>query len=584
MRRGRVYSVVEPPVLAAFALGLLAAGAAAGEARFTFAVLGDRTGGAQPGVFESVVDEVAFLDPDFIITVGDHIEGYTLDAEEIERQWDEFLEIMDSAGIRYYLTPGNHDIWDGLSEKIYRDRFGDLDRAFKIENTRFIIFDVSRDYGVEDISEDRLKWLAEELEESEGAAHTIVFLHRPLWCEDFSFGRDGPLHELFREHGVTAVFSGHYHRYFYTERDGIRYYCVGSSGGSMWSSEREGAFYCYMLAQVIGDSLRVELMEPGSFRPVDSVTMQGVIDLTKFKKESVLLSEIRVYGTTLAGAAMESVAVVNAGGRTLRDTVRWDVRGTWSVEPERDYIEVPPGEVGRLTALVSTDGLLFPVPSLTICLHYRDEEPVEIVRRLNVRRMLEAVRIDAPPVIDGRLDDEGWLHLTPETGFFGPRGGRSAGDPTSLRVGYDGLNVYVGVECADADPRGMRTTVEERDGFVLYDDHVSVLLQPDREVEVFYQIVVNPNGAVFDRKIVVNPYGSYEMKPGWDASVRAEAQVGGDGWTAEFLIPLAEVGSAGPGSEWGFNFQRRHVRRHTMSDFQPPLGFSASTVGVLEFR
>ena len=214
---------------AAIALVLFAAWLAAGEPRFTFAVIGDRTGGAREGVFEGVIAEVAFFDPDFMITVGDHIQGYSMEKDEIERQWDEFEAIMDGSGLKYYLTPGNHDIWDQQSESVFKDRAGYTDKAFKIDNTRFIIFDVSRNYGPEDFTEDQVKWLTKELEKSGDAAHTLVFLHKPFWCEDFSFGRESWLHNLFLEHGVTAVFSGHYHRYFYTERDGIRYYGVGSS-------------------------------------------------------------------------------------------------------------------------------------------------------------------------------------------------------------------------------------------------------------------------------------------------------------------------------------------------------------------
>ena len=565
-------------------LGLLATGSKGGDDRFTFAVIGDRTGGARRGVYEGVIAEVSFLDPDFIITVGDHIEGYSFDRDEIESQWDEFEAIMKPGGIKYYLTPGNHDIWDDQSYEIYKDRFGDPERSFKIENTRFIILDVSRLYGFDDFSEDQVKWLTKELEKSEDAEHIFVFLHKPFWCEDFSFGRESRLHDTFLEHDVTAVFSGHYHRYFYTERDGIQYYCVGSSGGSMWSSEREGSFYCYMLGQVIGDSLRIELMRPGSFRPADSVTMEGVTDLTRFQKESVQLSEIRVDGTSLAGTARVTVSIKNTSGQTLRDTARWALREGWSVEPEQDYIEVPPGEVGQLTAIVSADGLMFPVPSLTVRVPYRDEEPFEVVKYLNVRRTRHADRISAAPRIDGRLDDEAWRSTSPVTEYFGWRGGETNGDPTSVWIGYDSLNLYLAVECRDAEPESVLATIHERDGFAGHDDHVGILLQPDREKEAFYQVLVNPNGAVFDREVLINPYGSYVMNPRWNAAVEAGAHESMNGWQAEFRIPLADLAPAAGGSEWGFNFQRRHVRQRTVSNFQAPLSFSSYTMAILEFK
>jgi hypothetical protein len=352
----------------------------------------------------------------------------------------------------------------------------------------------------------------------------------------------------------------------------------------MWSSEREGSFYCYLLGQVVGDSLRIELMKPGSFPPVETVTMEGVIDLTRFKKESVKLSEIRVDGTTLTGTARVSVTIANTSEQTLRDTARWDLREGWTIEPERDYIEVPPGEVGQLSAIVSADGVLFPVPSLRISLPYRDEEPFEIVEYLRVRRMGEAEPVDPAPAIDGRPGDDAWQGIAPETEYFSWRGGETEGDPTSVRLAYDDENLYMVVECSDSEPDSIRAIIEERDGFAGYDDHVGILVQPDRDAEVFYQILVNPNGAVFDRQIMINPYGSYVMNPGWNGSVEARAEISDGGWTAELMIPLSDLGPASEGSEWGFNFQRRHVRQGTVSNFQAPLAFSASTMGILEFK
>ena len=213
-----------------------------------------------------------------------------------------------------------------------------------------------------------------------------------------------------------------------------------------------------------------------------------------------------------------------------------------------------------------------------------DDGREEIVEYLRVRRTGQADRVAAAPVIDGVADDEAWQGISPETEYFSWRGGEGTGDPTSVRVGYDGENLYLAVECADAEPDSIRAIIHERDGVAGYDDHVGILVQPDRDAEVFYQILVNPNGAVFDREISINPYGSYVMNPGWNGSVEARARISEDGWTAELKVPLAELGSAGAGSEWGFNFQRRHVRQRTVSNFQAPLAFSASTMGVLLFE
>lgn len=40
-----------------------------------------------PGVFERDVEVANLLRPDFVIQVGDCIEGYTADLDELTRQW-----------------------------------------------------------------------------------------------------------------------------------------------------------------------------------------------------------------------------------------------------------------------------------------------------------------------------------------------------------------------------------------------------------------------------------------------------------------------------------------------------------------
>ena len=43
---------------------------------FQFAVIGDRTGGHRPGVFQGGMDVLNLLQPEFVMSVGDFIEGY----------------------------------------------------------------------------------------------------------------------------------------------------------------------------------------------------------------------------------------------------------------------------------------------------------------------------------------------------------------------------------------------------------------------------------------------------------------------------------------------------------------------------
>src|SRR6478735_7437856 len=46
---------------------------------FRFAILPDRTGGNRPGVFEAALAKLNLMQPEFVISTGDLIDGYTLD-------------------------------------------------------------------------------------------------------------------------------------------------------------------------------------------------------------------------------------------------------------------------------------------------------------------------------------------------------------------------------------------------------------------------------------------------------------------------------------------------------------------------
>src|SRR5262245_13834812 len=57
---------------------------------FRFAIVSDRTGGHREKVFSRAVEQLNYLQPEFVLSVGDLIEGYTLDKERVAQEWREF--------------------------------------------------------------------------------------------------------------------------------------------------------------------------------------------------------------------------------------------------------------------------------------------------------------------------------------------------------------------------------------------------------------------------------------------------------------------------------------------------------------
>src|ERR1700730_11871768 len=56
---------------------------------FRFAIVSDRTGGHRANVFAQAVEKLNLLQPEFVLSVGDLIEGGGKPAEQIKAEWDE---------------------------------------------------------------------------------------------------------------------------------------------------------------------------------------------------------------------------------------------------------------------------------------------------------------------------------------------------------------------------------------------------------------------------------------------------------------------------------------------------------------
>ena len=256
---------------------------------FQFAILSDNAGGGRPGVLEAGIRMLNLLQPEFIVILGDLIEGYTAPdggpaTEDTYRKWwaelDEHLEQLE---MPFFFLPGNHDINTPASTKVWRERYGGTREyyQFRYADTLFLMVNtedppkdtnellrtdpaqakvledaykaikaaaadgapgeqlldlatpIEEYFGTTSISDEQVDYFRHVLADNTDARWTFVMMHAPAWWSPTSAERDPgnftKLEELLAGRDYT-VFAAHTHTYDYRQRHGQDYITTAMTG------------------------------------------------------------------------------------------------------------------------------------------------------------------------------------------------------------------------------------------------------------------------------------------------------------------------------------------------------------------
>lgn len=243
---------------------------------FRFVVIGDLTGGEEPGKFDMAIQRINELSPDFVITVGDLIEGYTYDRNEILRQWEAVHTSVEKLEMPFFHVPGNHDITNALMMEVWKEKFGHDHYAFKVGETLFLILNV---YDPENIgfSQEQQQMVEKSLEQHSKDHPVFVVLHDPLWnLIEKNFPGAKTISDLLYEYNVTW-FCGHEHRYWFRNYNAHPHYMLAGLASSYIKQDPKlGLFQNLMQVTVKSDQVRISNLHLDGLLPTDIVNDENI--------------------------------------------------------------------------------------------------------------------------------------------------------------------------------------------------------------------------------------------------------------------------------------------------------------------
>lgn len=202
---------------------------------FQFVIMADRTGGHRPGIFADAVEKVNLLQPEFVMCVGDLIEGYTNDPVEIDSQWDELDSMVKKLDMPFFYLPGNHDISTAEMADSWNKRYGRPYYHFIYRDVLFLCLNTDDPYQQDksgSMSDAQIEYAKQTLSANPNVRWTFIFMHKPMWTMKFFSGISRIEEVLMDMDRDYTVIVGHVHKYIKTTRREHNYYILSTTGGS----------------------------------------------------------------------------------------------------------------------------------------------------------------------------------------------------------------------------------------------------------------------------------------------------------------------------------------------------------------
>ena len=528
---------------------------------FRFAVVTDRTGGHRDGVFEAGMHKLDLVRPEFVVSVGDLIEGYTDDPVVLDREWNELEGLVGRLQMPFFYVPGNHDMSNAVMAEAWKSRFGPSFYQFTYKDVLFVALNSELFGMVHDpktplpgpwTQADQMAFVERVLAENRNARWTFVFLHQPLWDSQRPNPDWQKVETLLADRPHT-VFAGHFHRYTEAQRGGHEYITLATTGGE---SRLRGTVWGEFdhVAQVVmtKDGPVIANLRLDGILPADVVTTESR-KLVQALQGAVVAEPLLGNGRTF-NQGTQRFSIANPSTRHLEVWARFLPSRDLVPGKVEERVSVAPGDVTTLELPVRARAArsyetLTPASAIfELETQQASGAEISLERQLAVlpERRFDALRTTRAVTVDGDLTEWGRLPIVVEepAGRYG-HGSYRGPEDASFRFGvrYDAQYLYIGIDVRDD------SIVASADEVLRNQDHVAISVdaRPDPErsknEELFAAIrsgamgkLVSPLVALQETRpdAVMGLFGA-SAPPGVKSAARRTA----DGYAVEIAIPVS---------------------------------------------
>lgn len=442
------------------------------EREFHFAIVSDNSGTPRFGIWREAMEKLNLLQPAFVMSVGDLIEGYVDRPELLHQQWDRFFNDLAPLERPFFFVAGNHDVGRPLWHQVYRERVGPTWYYFLYRDVLFLILDTND--GPEHstgMSDEQLTWIQQVLQKypASSVRWTLVFQHKPLWNDNNL--QWNQVKRMLADRQSVTVIAGHIHEYMSTQIDGIEYVALATTGGGSPLRGRDAGELDHVTWVTMKDdgpvvaNIELDAILPFGFRTNDSAKRYEKISSGRFLRVSPISQNKIEFQSGSTTAVLE-----NPDSQPLRVKVLLEPPPGIVVRPASISTLLPPASKVSVDLAIDADSTMAISQLSPVVMHWQASQDRPALPSLNwsgQSRIFFDGAFEIPRTqaknIDGKIDD--W----PDLPFRVDQPGEIHSNQTAWRgledaryrwgVAADDDRLYVAVEVWDDQTDHLRDMV-----------------------------------------------------------------------------------------------------------------------------